>query len=219
MKVCTDACLFGAYVAAKTTTSGHLLDIGTGTGLLALMLAQNTEAHIDAIELDAEAAGQAIENVAASPWNDRIFVINRSIQDYYKNTERKYNLIISNPPFYENSLKSPEEARNTAIHADALPLSDLVDAISSLLDKSGTVALLLPPYESSLAKVLLEAKGLYLNELVTIKDQPQERVIREITFYSFYNLQTVTTEITIKTSEGAYSPAFTDLLKDYYLYL
>jgi len=219
MKVCTDACLFGAYVSSKTTTSGNILDIGTGTGLLALMLAQNTEAPIDAIELDAETAGQAIENAAASPWNNRIFIINRSIQDYYKNTGKKYSLIISNPPFFENSLKSTEVIRNVAIHADALPLSDLVDSIASLLDKKGTVALLLPPYESSLAKTLLESKGLFLNEQVTIKDQPEEKAIREITFYSFFNIKTVTNEVTIKTSEGNYSPAFTALLKDYYLHL
>lgn len=219
MKVCTDACLFGAYVAENVIPSGNLLDIGAGTGLLALMLAQKTEALIDAVELDNEAAAQAIENVAGSPWKERIAVINRSIQDYYKNTGKKYSLIISNPPFYENYLKSPEIARNTAIHAETLSLSELIDASVSLLEKHGTLALLLPPYESSLLKTLAEAKGLFFNQVVSIKDNPEGKVIREITFYSFAKSEVTTSEITIKTNEGDYSPAFIALLKDYYLYL
>ena len=219
MKVCTDACLFGAYVADKIIPSGNILDIGAGTGLLTLMLAQKTDALIDAVELDKEAATQAIENVAGSPWKERIAVINRSIQDYYTNSGKKYSLIISNPPFYENYIKSPEASRNTAIHAETLSLSELIDASVSLLEKHGTLAILLPPYESSLLKTLAETKGLFLNQAVSIKDNPEGKVIREITFYSFAKSEVITSEITIKKSNESYSPAFIALLKDYYLYL
>jgi len=219
MKVCTDSCLFGAYVASKNIPATTILDIGTGTGLLSLILAQKTSAAIDAIELDKDAAEQATENINNSPWKDRIKVTNTSIQEYSKSTQKKYNLIISNPPFYENSLKSPEAARNTAIHAGTLSLIELADSISLLLDKKGTVVLLLPPYESSLFKNLMEAKGLYLNELVTIKDNPEGKAIREISFYLYTAKQVTTSEIIIKDQNNNYSPEFVSLLKDYYLYL
>lgn len=219
MKVCTDACLFGAYVASKDISETSILDIGTGTGLISLMLAQKTTAAIDAVELENKAAAQAEENINNSPWKNQITVINSSIQEYSRITNKKYDLIISNPPFYENSLKSPETARNIAIHAEALPLSELVDAIANLLNDKGMVALLLPPYESLLFKDLAEGKGLYLNETVTIKDNTEGKVIREISLYSYAAKQIATSEIVIKDISNNYSAEFKGLLKDYYLYL
>ena len=219
MKVCTDACLFGAYVASKDTITNSILDIGAGTGLLSLMLAQKTTASIDAIELDKDAAEQATENVNNSPWKERITVTNKSIQEYSRTIQKKYDLIICNPPFYENSLKSPDTIRNTAIHTETLSLAELTDAISLLLDKGSIVALLLPPYESSLFKNLMEAKGLYLNELVTVKDNAEGKAIREISFYSYIAKQVMTSEIIIKDKDNNYSPEFVSFLKDYYLYL
>ena len=225
MKVCTDACLFGAYVASKNIPANTILDIGTGTGLLSLMLAQKITASIDAIELDKDAAEQATENVNNSPWKERITIKNSSIQEHSRITQKKYDLIICNPPFYENSLKSPDTAHNKAIHAETLSLTELADAIINLLNKQGVAALLLPPYESSLFKNLAEAKGLYLNEVITIKDNAEDKVIREMSFYSLaihsvhaVNHPSYQQEIIIKDNNN-YSPKFTSLLKDYYLYL
>ena len=215
MKINTDGVLLGALAEAEQPKT--ILDIGTGTGLLSLMLAQKTTATIDAVELNKAATEQATENVNNSPWKERITVINKSIQEY--TTTKRYDLVISNPPFYENSLKSPEANRNTAIHAETLSLTELADSISLLLDKKGALALLLPPYESSLFSKLMEVKGFYLNELITVKDNTEGKVIREISFYSYANKQATISEIIIKDQTNNYSPKFTALLKDYYLYI
>jgi tRNA1Val (adenine37-N6)-methyltransferase len=131
MKVTTDACLFGAWVAKEINNEkiliNNYLDIGTGTGLLSLMIAQkNSSVKIDSIEIDKEAAEQALENVNASSWKERINVIHADAKDFA--FTKKYDLIVSNPPFYENELKSPDEKKNMAHHG-GLSLDKLIQAI------------------------------------------------------------------------------------------
>ena len=128
MKVCTDACLFGAWVANKIElneiNADNILDIGCGTGLLSLMLAQKTKAQIDAVEIDKNAFEQAKENINLTEWKEQINIHHGSIIDFKSN--KKYDLIICNPPFYENQLKSVDSARNKAMHATTLSYKDLI---------------------------------------------------------------------------------------------
>ncbi len=216
MKVCTDSCIFGAYVSVKN--ANHILDIGTGTGLLALMLSQRSEASMDAIEIDPIAAEQAKENVINSPWRNRIHVLTMSIQEYQVSANKKYDLVISNPPFYSNSLKSEKEKINLAYHSTSLNMKELVASVVSLLNTEGKFAVLLPPFESGLIRDVCASSGLYAEDILHIRDHDQSGVLREITTFSFIEKSITSKELIIK-KEGQYSEAFINLLKPYYLNL
>ena len=141
MKVSTDGMLFGAWVNYSGVT--HILDIGTGTGLLALIAAQrNQEAHVDAIEIDTEAASQAIENIAESPWPERVSVHATDIRQY--DPERRYDLIICNPPYYANYLASPDPRNRIAKHSDELHFPDLFLSVNRLLSPTGRFNVIIP---------------------------------------------------------------------------
>ena len=127
MKVGTDAVLLGSWATAN---GSHLiLDVGTGTGIIAMMLAQKTIAHIDAIDIDELACIQAAQNVSESKFFGRVEVMHTSLQQYVKNAQKKYDLIITNPPYFEQSLKSSDEQRSCARHADVLPFDELIDGV------------------------------------------------------------------------------------------
>ena len=146
MKVCTDSCLFGAWIASaiedKNISAETILDIGTGTGLLSLMLAQKTNAGIDAVEIDTNAFEQATENVNASPWNKQIKVFKADIKKW--NASLKYDLIISNPPFYENDLLPESEASSVAKHSAALTLEELITITKNLLNEKWNLCRIAP---------------------------------------------------------------------------
>ena len=124
MKVCTDSCILGAWTAVQLKNVKTILDIGTGTGLLPLMLAQKSESIIDAIESDRESAGQARENVQLTPWSDRIHIIEGDVREFIG--EDRYDWIITNPPFFESDLRSPERKKNEAKHDESLTLGQLI---------------------------------------------------------------------------------------------
>ena len=135
-KVTTDACILGAYI--NTLNPGFICDIGTGTGVIALMLAQKfTNAKIDAVEIDNLSAKQAQENVDSSPWTSRISVINENIQDFSDNSKRKYSLIVCNPPYYEDFLKSKDQRNNLTKHNIKISIKDLAKSINDLLIDHG----------------------------------------------------------------------------------
>src|SRR5688500_4757987 len=148
MKVTTDACLFGGWIAErfsvlqKETGKPDVLDLGTGTGLLSLMLAQKLEAAIDAIEIHTAAAAQAKENVEASTWKEMITVIHADVREYSFN--KQYDLVMSNPPFYENDLRSPVASVNQARHDTSLTFHDLLILVNHLLKQDGYFAVLIP---------------------------------------------------------------------------
>ena len=216
MKVCTDSCVFGALI--KPQSFKRILDIGTGTGLLALMMAQKSEALIDAVEIDVDAAIQAKQNVADSPWSERISVHSKSIQDYAASKEKCYDLIISNPPFYSNSLKSEDEKINTAHHSTSLSIDDLMEAVVKLLLPEGLFIVLLPPHEAELLREEAIAYNLFTSSIVKIKDNEKAKVLREITVFS-YNLSVPSVAEFIIKENDQYSPEFVNALKDYYLNL
>lgn len=220
MKVCTDACLFGAYVADRFKSSSskfHVLDIGAGTGLLSLMLAQKIDnAQVDAVEIDKTAAEQARENFRNSPWKDRLHAHHRPIQEFGFNT---YDLIISNPPFYENDLKSDNARRNLALHSSALGLDDLLDVIQKHLGQNGKFAVLLPYHRSAnfINHALL--KDFLLHEEISVKQTPRHPYFRSMLLFGRNKVVVKHSDLCIKEKNDDYSDEFKEFLADYYLNL
>ena len=219
MKVCTDACLFGAWVAQKIENGeispGKVLDIGSGTGLLSLMLAQKTNAQIDAVEIVEEAFLQSKENIEKSPWKNRINIVNCNILDFP--AQEKYDLIICNPPFYENDLKSQDVTRNTAMHSTDLSLSNLATAIKNNLSEHGKTAILLPFVKTKIFKQSFTKQQLFSEEEIHISDLPDRSYFRTILLLSFSENVIKTSNISVKKQAGEYSEKFISLLKDFYL--
>ena len=217
MKVSTEACILGALVNAKQAT--RILDIGTGTGLLSLMLAQKSDAFIDAIEIDADAVAQATENVKESPWQQQINIIHDSIQHYSQSTNKKYNLIVSNPPFYQSHLKSPDTQTNLAIHNDSLSPAELAASVSMLLESDGQFYVLLPEHEGKILQKALEPENIFLHTIIKIHHRAEHRSLRSVFIYKKSMCNTALLEqLIIKDTEDNYTQAFRDLLKDYYLH-
>ena len=213
MKVTTDACILGAYT--DCTKARNILDIGTGTGLLALMLAQKGEAKIDAVEMDKNAYNQTVTNIKGSVFKDKISVFNTSIQDFA--TLKSYDLIISNPPFFQNHLKSETLARNNSLHTDSLSFEDLLNSILRLLTFDGTFIVLLPAYQSSVFEQLSTSTGLYPQKKLTIRHRNDTKILRIITTFGRIKKEIIHEELIIKNPDESYSPDFQALLKDYYL--
>ena len=222
MKVCTDACLFGSWVARGSQLAARsILDIGTGTGLLSLMYAQkNPGAIIDAVEIDEAASKQAKENFDASPWKDRLNTYNLSIQGFASTATKKYDLIFSNPPFYENELESVDEKRNLALHSSDLGFEDLLSAVDQLLADDGSFVVLLPYHRTKAFEELAAKKKLFVKETVLVKQTSEHNYFRCMLGLTKKPAAAVNqTDITIMGSDNKYSGAFVELLKDYYLYL
>ena len=227
MKVSTDSCLFGAWVAGKLikeNRSQQLLDIGTGTGLLSLMIAQQNNYEIDAIEIDPNAAQQAGENAEASPWKEKIKIIE---EDFLAFTPRKkYDVIISNPPFYENELSSGKTAKDIAHHSKALTLEQLFTKTIELLQEEGNFYFLLPYKRREEIRRLLEITGLFINEEIhvrpTVNHAPSRIMIggaKKKALQHHSNQSSHPQIFSIKNGEQEYTKEFTTLLQPYYLYL
>ena len=219
MKVCTDACLFGAWIAHHIQSAAHVLDIGTGTGLLTLMYAQqHSESLLDAVELDSAAAKQAEENSKASPWSKRIKVYATSIQQFHPG--HSYDLIIANPPFFENDLRSADTGRNNAMHDTALTLEELSDIIPRHLSPFGHFAVLLPDHRRDYFISLMLKRDLHLQSGLQVKQSPQHDYFRSILcFAQQRSISVQEEEIVIREDKDRYSEKFASLLKEYYLYL
>ena len=172
MKVCTDSSLFGALI--DSSQAENILDIGTGTGVLSLMQAQKSTAKITAVEIEENAAKQATSNFKASPWSDRINLVLRPVQEFSKEHNLQFDLIISNPPFFKDSFKSPDASVNMARHDSLLPQDELLQSVLSLLTDDGAFWLLLPEYEFDRFESLANNQ-LFCSTKYNIKD----RVIRE----------------------------------------
>lgn len=218
MKVCTDACLFGAIIANRKWQSNNCLDVGTGTGLLALMAAQkNNQVTIDAVEIDTDAAEQAKENVGNSPWAERIHVMQADVLNL--NVEKKYDCIISNPPFYEKDLQSPDDVVNNARHSTTLDLTQLLNFIDTNLSATGKFAVLLPYQRIDAFIESAAGKGFFLKEKIIVRQTYKHKFFRGILFFQRTKTETESSEFIIKDPEHNYTAEFTALLKDYYLFL
>ncbi|GAB3847792.1 methyltransferase [Hymenobacter terrigena] len=229
MKVSTDACLLGA--AADLTGATRLLDIGTGTGLLALMAAQrHATVEIEAVEIDAAAAAQAAANVAASPWSKRIGVRAMGLAEYaatrpapVANADLRFSHIICNPPFFRQSLRSPDAARTTARHeaADTLSFEALAAFAAEFLLPVGLLTVLLPPPEMSAFEQVAAAAGLHAATRLVVRHRPGSRPLRHITGFRREAVEVQETELIIRTAENdaEYSAEFRALLAGFYLAL
>ncbi len=217
MKVGTDAVLLGAWVLPNG--SKHILDIGAGTGVIALMLAQKTEAHIDAIDIDEEAVLQAKQNVLDSKFASQITVTQTSLQHYSKASTQKYNLIVTNPPYFEQSLKSSDEQRSHARHADVLPFEDLLDGVLKLLDEKGKFCLILPTLEAIKFRALAEKRGLHLSKLLRVKSRiDKDSDKRHLMQFEVKPTEFSENTIAIELEERhQYTEDYKDLTKDYYI--
>lgn len=221
MKVCTDACLFGAILAEKIYREqnkvSNLLDIGTGTGLLSLQVAQKNSISIDSVEIDRDSYEQAQQNFSNSPWSKKLRIYNTNILDFV--ADKKYDCIISNPPFYEGDLKSDNSKKNAAKHDSTLKLEQLFKVIEEHLSPTGYFAVLLP-YQRVDYFIALAADFNYkVQEKWMIRPTDAHPFFRGILIFSLDTTEIITNEIFIKDSTGNYTAEFVDLLKEYYLQL
>lgn len=217
MKVSTDGVLLGAWTAPDDASA--ILDVGTGTGLIALMLAQRSQANIHAIDIEPEACKQAAENVAKSLWKGRMEVICTSFQDFCKQTNHRYDLIVSNPPFFRNSLKTNDDGRNLARHSDTLSSEDLLMGVERLLTPQGRFCLILPYIESSLFLVDAALHNLYCVCKTYVKPAPHKNITRVLMELRRERSKLDEQNMIIQQEEGKYTADFTALTKDYYLFL
>lgn len=215
MKVGTDGVLLGAWT--NVSTAQQILDIGTGTGLVALMLAQRCNAQITALEVDASAAGQAAENVCQSPWKDRIEVVCKDFNAY--RPEAKYDVIVSNPPFFVGSLVSPDALRTQARHTHALSYEQLLQGVSSLLSKEGEFTVIIPYDVAAEVKMLAATHKLYPFKQLNIITSPGKQPKRCLLTFSFSSEECELTELLLERERHCYSDEYIALTKDYYLNL
>ena len=215
MKVGTDGVLLGAW----TDTSGveRILDIGTGTGLVALMLAQRSRAHIDAVEIDRDACSQARENVMRSPFSDRISVYHCSIQDYPKTCTERYDLIVSNPPFFANAYKAPNFERAIARHSDRLDQSDLLQAAQQLLSQNGRLAVIYPTEASQTLDQKAPAFGFFCYRKLYVKPTLNSPIKRVLIVLGKNRSEYQENTLTIEADRHIYTAEFIALIKEFYL--
>jgi tRNA1Val (adenine37-N6)-methyltransferase len=221
MKVTTDACLFGAWVAEKNIpVPAAILDIGTGTGLLSLMLAQKLpDARITAIEIEQNAVEQAQSNAGSTPWYNQINIIHADAKEHA--FDKKFDIIISNPPFYEKELKGPDAGKNKAHHDESLMIPDLLRLIKKNLADDGKFFILMPFKRYEELRTLLTEQELNIDEIVLVRQSKSHDFFRIMLKGSLPGNEFVETnfsEISIKDGEN-YTAEFVSLLKEYYLNL
>jgi tRNA1Val (adenine37-N6)-methyltransferase len=218
MKIGTDGVLLGAW-APTAHQPFSILDIGTGTGLIALMLAQRTAAEqIDALEIDEAAYEQAVDNFENSPWNDRLFCFHAGLDEFIEEPEDEYDLIVSNPPFYAEDYKTENEQRDLARFQDALPFEDLVEAADLLLSENGIFAVILPFKEEAKFIALAKDFDLFPIKITRVKGTPTTEIKRSLlAFTRFETLNFLTDELVIETARHDYTSEYITLTKDFYL--
>ncbi len=219
MKVGTDGVLLGAW-ANLDFYPNSILDIGAGTGLIALMMAQRSDAEtIDAIELNDAAYEQTVENFENSDWGDRLFCYHASLTEFTDEIDEKYDFIISNPPFYTSTYKELSEERAMARHAESLTYADLLESTSKLLSKNGNCAFIIPfEEEENFLKIAKENK-LYPNRITRVKGAVNTVVKRSLLQLSFLKTEPIHSELTLELSRHNYTEEYKSLVQDFYLKL
>ncbi len=216
MKVTTDSCILGAY--ASHENPGRILDIGTGTGLLAMMVAQRYPAStIDAVETDPDAIDQAAENFSQCPWPDRLNLHAVSIQEFTKISRPVFDLILCNPPYYKKQFRSPDDQVNIARHATRLSLAELAHLVVNLLSTTGSFYVILPPGSFMTIGNELAISGLYLSDRLLIYNMPGKPLYRVIGGFNRQQKEMTEKKLLIMNSKNKYTAGFKHLLRDFYL--
>ncbi len=219
MKIGTDGVLLGAWTSLKSNPI-NILDIGAGTGVISLQLAQrDSMAVIDAIEIDPDAFEQCTENFENSSWGDRLYCYHGSAQEFAMEIDETYDLIVSNPPFYSENYKTNSEARDVARFNDALPFDNLIGCIYNLLSKNGTFALVLPRKEEAHFIELASEAGLFPKRICRVKGNATSEEKRSLMEFTFSSTQTEITTLTIEIERHQYTDAYKNLVQDFYLKL
>ncbi|MFN4315833.1 MAG: tRNA1(Val) (adenine(37)-N6)-methyltransferase [Chitinophagaceae bacterium] len=225
MKVTTDACLFGAWAARLESSfveKKRMLDVGAGTGLLTLMMAQQNNAIIDAVEIESGAAAEAKANFARSPWPDRLNLLEGNILDTLPGLNVNYHVVFSNPPFYEHDLASPGESRRMAHHESGLQLQPLVARMDELLNAEGRYYLLFSAKRESALLTELATAGLAITQIARVRPTSSSAFSRVMVAGRRARpgqSSPTESELLIHTEEKKYSADFISLLHPYYLYL
>lgn len=218
MKIGTDGVLLGAWVPIDNRPNS-ILDIGTGTGIIALMLAQRSEAgQIDALEIDENAYEQAVDNFESSPWSDRLFCFHAGLDEFVEEPEDEYDLIVSNPPFYTEDYFSNNEQRDLARFVDAMPFEDLIEAADLLLSENGIFSVIIPFKEEASFIALAEKYELYPIKITRVKGTPTTEIKRSLLAFRRYELSVLTAdELVIEINRHEYTDDYISLTKEFYL--
>lgn len=217
MKIGTDGVLLGAWTSLKSNPFS-ILDIGAGTGVLSLMLAQRSNAQlIDAIEIDDNAYEQCVENFEQSSWADRLFCYHASLEEFADEIEDKYDLIICNPPFYSENYKTNNTQRDLARFQDAMPFEHLLESVAKLLSKKGLFSVVIPFNHEENFIQLASMFKLYPNRKLHVRGNPNSEIKRSLLEFSFEKNKITTQSLIIETDRHLYTADYIDLTKDFYL--
>jgi len=217
MKIGTDGVLLGAWTPLINNPY-NVLDIGAGTGILSLMLAQRSNAEqIDAIEIDEEAYEQCVENFEASPWGDKLFCFHAGLDEFVDEPEDEYDLIISNPPFYTDDYKSDNASRDLARFEDALPFEELIEAAALLLSDNGIFSVIIPYKEEERFVSLCKELDLFPLKMTRVKGTPTSEIKRSLLAFCRMEQTPLIDELVIEISRHNYTPEYIELTKEFYL--
>jgi tRNA1Val (adenine37-N6)-methyltransferase len=218
MKIGTDGVLLGAWTPIENNPKS-VLDIGTGTGIIALMLAQRSNAEqIDALEIDESAYEQAVDNFENSPWGDRLFCFHAGLDEFVEEPEDEYDLIVSNPPFFSEDFRSENEQRDLARFQEAMPFEEIVEAADLLLSENGIFSVIIPFNEEDRFIELCAEAELFPIKVTRVKGAPNTKIIRSLLAFKRYELAVLTAdELVIEISRHEYTPEYISLTKDFYL--
>jgi tRNA1Val (adenine37-N6)-methyltransferase len=218
MKIGTDGVLIGAWTPIDNNPFS-ILDIGTGTGIIALLLAQRSAAEqIDALEIDEDAYEQATDNFENSPWNNRLFCFHAGLDEFVEEPEEEYDLIVSNPPFYTEEYKSSNYQRDLARFQDAMPFENLIEAAALLLSENGIFSVIIPFKEESTFLAIAKEYKLFPLKITRVKGTPTSEIKRSLLAFSRNEIANFSvSELIIETARHSYTQEYIALTKDFYL--
>jgi tRNA1Val (adenine37-N6)-methyltransferase len=217
MKIGTDGVLLGAWTPLINNPY-NVLDIGAGTGILSLMLAQRSNAEqIDAIEIDEDAYEQCVENFEASPWGDKLFCFHAGLDEFVDEPEDEYDLIISNPPFYTDDYKSDNTSRDLARFEDALPFEELIEAAALLLSDNGIFSVIIPFKEEERFVAMCKELDLFPLKMTRVKGTPTSEIKRSLLAFCRIEQTPLIDELIIEISRHNYTSEYIELTKEFYL--